>query len=287
MCAWRLPALLLCAGCSLGAVVSLRADETGIAQRRRTQQATVEIARGLIGQVLDVQLLQFSENGLQSLPVFTDIRDMRSNLDQVADKDMRNVIDLLTKAQLAVDADRSDYLERARGEAHNVAAVLMSERERLRKRLQVAHLHAQLRQLIGKQSAVRETTRTLQEIPRQQRDMATLEALEDQRDTRTLFQQSLESMEAVQLWDTTEGKTAAESLQALREEQTERLFDHAESNLAQGQLDVAERDQTEIVRRLSQVLEKMEQARGIRQAGPERALEEVEQLLAAQRGTDR
>ncbi len=75
------------------------ADEAEISQRRRQQQLTVDAARQLIAEILDVQLEQFAENGLTSLPVYRDISQMRSNLDQVSEQEMRQIVELLGTAQ--------------------------------------------------------------------------------------------------------------------------------------------------------------------------------------------
>ncbi len=158
----------------------------------------------------------------------------------------------------------------------------MAERDRLRQRLKVAHLQAQLKQLIDRQLAVRAETRRLPDLATDQRDTATLSALEGQRDTRTLFQQLLESLQTAGQWPNREGQAASDSAQQLREKQVEGLLTQTESNLAQGDFDGAEQHQSEILDQLASVLTALEAAQGLDRFDPSTALEKIRDLMGAQ-----
>ena len=262
---------------------AVAADEAEIALRRRQQQLTVDAARQLIAEVLDIQLEQFAENGLTTLPVYRDVRQMRSNLDQVSHRDMRHIIELLNAAQLATGAQQAASLQQARTTARDVVAVLMAERERLRQRLKVAHLQAQLKQLIGKQQEVRTETRHLHDIARHQRDAATVSALEDQRDAHTLYEQLLESLQTARQWENREGQAAADSLKQLQGKNVENLFVQAESALSLAEIDGAAQHQTEILNHLSSVLERIAAAQGLDQFDRSSTVSRIRDLMTAQR----
>lgn len=270
-----LAAVLACRGLGL-------ADEP-VQQRKRQQQAAVDLARRLIADVLDVQLAQFQDNGLDTLPVYRDIQAMRINIDRVTEEDMQRIISLLNQAQQAGGETQTKLVTQARQNAREVVTVLMAERERLRQRLKVAHIQQQLRQLIEQQQRVRSDTAQLDATPREQRDRATVAALEDQRDARTLFDQLDASLETARQWESAEGQAAEASKRRLQDEGTAALFKDAESDLAKGDTEHALQAQDAIVEQLSEVLEKMETAQGLKPFDSSSALDAVDDILQQQK----
>ena len=259
-----------------------KADDPQLGQHRQQQKKTVELARQLIAAVLDIQLRQFTENGLDKLPVHQDVIQMRTNLDLVTEKDMHVIIDLLHRAQRSEGDQQAVLVREARAKAREVVTVLMTERDRLRRRLKGAHVHAQMRQLIEKQSGVRSDTRQLHDTAKDRRDQATLSALEDQRDTHTLYSQLLKSLDTFQQWDTREGKAASESLAQLQNSQVDGLLTSAETDLSKGDIDKAEREQTEILNQLTAALDKIEAAQGLEPFERSSTLDKIRDLMARQ-----
>ncbi len=260
----------------------VRADDPQIDQQTRQQRATVELARQLVAEVLDVQIMQFSDNGLNTLPVFSDIQQMRTTLDHVTEEEMHIIIDLLKQAQRASNQQQTELLGLARTNARKVVSTLMAERERLRQRLKVAHLQAQLKQLIDQQQRVRADTQQLHTTPSDQRDRATLSTLESQRDAHILFEQLTASLATVQQWENEQGKAAADSTRQLQANNVEQLFSNAESDLAKGAIDRAQQHQTNIIEHLTAVLDKLEASQGLQPFDPASTLKQVRAVLQAQ-----
>ena len=86
--------ILLAAWMALGIVVGLHAPAGGgrppqtvspqrLQQQKQVQQQASDIARQLVGEVLDVQLQQFRDNNLTSHPWYGEIRSMRDHLDEM------------------------------------------------------------------------------------------------------------------------------------------------------------------------------------------------------------
>ncbi len=266
----------------VGLPALLWAEDSVLQQRRREQQATVDVARQLIADVLDIQIEQFTENGLDRLPVFADIQRMRDNIGHVTDEDMRQIIELLNQAQQAANRRQTELTSQARDKARQVVTVLMAERERLRQRMKVARAQAQLQQLIDQQQRVRSDTQQLYTTPSSERDRANLAALEDQRDTHTLFDELTRSLQTIQQFDSKESRAAADSMEQLRKEGVEPMLNAAESALAKGNIDAAQQKQADIVNRLSAVLDKMAAAQGLQARDPSTSLEKVQNLRREQ-----
>ena len=86
-------AAICCAWIALGIVVGLHAPVAAqppqtvspqrLQQQKQIQQQASDIARQLVGEVLDVQLQQFRDNNLTSHPWYGEIRSMRDHLDEM------------------------------------------------------------------------------------------------------------------------------------------------------------------------------------------------------------
>lgn len=178
-------------------VATARADELRLRERTRQQEITADMGRQLVADVLRVQLSQLAENGLDDLALFSDIQQMRVNVESLSEDEMRGIVGLLKRAEEASEGEQQQDLVRdARREARYVATVLMAERARLRERLKNARLQAELRRLRRRQEQVKQHTEELQAFPEEKRDRETLETLDDQQDTRVLFDQLRKSLES-------------------------------------------------------------------------------------------
>ena len=129
---------------------------------RRKQQAQ-EKARGLAGElvaaVLDIQLRQLEENGLKGLPIYHDIASMKGNIGELMKDDMEAIVQLLVEAQEGTQAERLAKFNEARGKIREVVVQLMAERQKLYRRMQIAKLAAEVRQLIALETKAYNTTK--------------------------------------------------------------------------------------------------------------------------------
>ena len=118
---------------------ALAADDTDRAEARRRKQANrraQQITRDLITDILDIQLQQLKENGLEKKAVYFEINDMRKNIDKLVKTEMRSVVDLLTDAQVAATKKgRKEKMRLARVGIRDVVFKLQAERQKLLRRL--------------------------------------------------------------------------------------------------------------------------------------------------------
>ena len=68
-------------------------DTDDISRKRQAQARARSLARELITGVLDIQLRQLEENNLQTLPIYKDIKEMRTNIDTVEAAKMQRDVD--------------------------------------------------------------------------------------------------------------------------------------------------------------------------------------------------
>src|SRR5271157_4160548 len=124
-------------------------------QQKQVQQQASDVARQLVGEVLDVQLQQFRDNNLTSHPWYAEIRSMRDHLDEMVNKQMKEVVDILEKADLNDGAQRADAFQTARKKSREILVRIQVEQQILLRRLKIAELARQIRQLIEHQTKVR------------------------------------------------------------------------------------------------------------------------------------
>jgi hypothetical protein len=148
----------LAAGLVLAAGVSIASAQSPLAERARQQQQVQkevrDMARNLIGEVLDKQIQQLRENGLTKHPWYAEIAGMRKNLDRMVEQMMPEVIALLAKVDPEKPADREKAFELARQKSREIVIRLLVERQALLRRLKIAEMAAQVQQLIVLQEEV-------------------------------------------------------------------------------------------------------------------------------------
>src|SRR5581483_334766 len=136
-------------------------DVEVLRRKQEAQQRARDMARELVSGILDVQLQQLEENGLQELPLYRDISQMRSNIDGLVEAEMNTVVTLLLKAQEQPAKERETTFVAARQKIRDVVVRLTIERQNLLRRLKAAELAAQVKRLIGLEMVVLNTTDTL------------------------------------------------------------------------------------------------------------------------------
>ena len=148
-----------------GAAGTRRADAIDTNDLKARQQAQIKariLTRELASGVLSIQIRQLRENGLDNLPIYDEIRQMRKNIDGLVEQEMDEVVELLVKAQLAAkQKDKLEHFNQARTKIREVVLSLMAERQKLLKRLQIARIAAQVRELISLETKAHGTTTSL------------------------------------------------------------------------------------------------------------------------------
>ena len=191
-------------------------DRESLRQKQQLHDKARVLARELVTSVLDVQLRQLRENGLENEQVFGDIREMRSHIDRLVKDQMESVVELLVKAQEGSQAERLQNFNEARDKTREVVVQLMSERQRLYRRLQIAKLSAQVQQLISMETKVYNTTRALPDQPKEQRETRLVNTLGDQDDIRAIFGQLVDTLKDLTGWSGSVAAGASDGLRLLK-----------------------------------------------------------------------
>src|SRR4029079_5954957 len=120
--------------------------------KQEAQQLARSMARELISSILEIQLAQLKENGLEKLPIYSEISSMRENIDKLVEHEMLGVVEVLVEAQSAAPVKRDEHLATARTKIREIVIRLSIERQNLLRRLKMAELAAQVRRLIQLES---------------------------------------------------------------------------------------------------------------------------------------
>lgn len=250
--------------------------------RQESQQRARTMARELVSTVLDLQLEQLRQNNLDKLEVYAEIETMRKNLDGLVEAEMKEVVELLAKAQEAPAEQRRSYFEQARAQSRRIITQLAIERQNLARRLKMAELAAQVKRLIELESRALATTLSIPEQAVQKQGETALAAIEDQHDVAELFVQLINTLVEVSRWAGQIGTGATEGLLILKQAQVGVDIDAARSSLEQSQFMDAADSERSAIRGLKKLLEKIEETQGLIGADREALLELVRELIRQQ-----
>ncbi|MFI4876312.1 MAG: hypothetical protein ACIALR_13265, partial [Blastopirellula sp. JB062] len=280
---YALAAVALTAGLLLATLAPAQdLDETALRRRELAQERAQALARDLVASILDIQLRQFEENGLAKMPVYLEIKTMRDNVDALVGAEMQAVVDLLVKAQKGDQASRLRHFNAARDQIREVVLALMAERQRLYRRLQVAKLAAQVRELIEIETVAQTRTVGLLDQPTQQREAIALRLIQDQRDVASLFVRLVNDLAEVTQWGGKVGAGAADGVRILKAARTSEHLDSADQNLSTGQYAAAGQNQAEVIQGLRRLLEKLEETRGLISGDRDAARKLIEEIIEKQ-----
>ena len=144
------------------------------------QQRARDMARELVSSMLDVQIKQLEQNGLQKLDIYKDIKSMRKNIDALVESEMRDVVAILVDAQKVEPRSRARISPKpARRFARSSPSWRSSRARTWPVGLRIAELTAQVKILIEKQTGVRKTTETLTDDQRQKQAELTLDTIQN------------------------------------------------------------------------------------------------------------
>ena len=226
-------------------------------QQKQVQQQASDVARQLVGEVLDVQLQQFRDNNLTSHPWYGEIRSMRNHLDEMVNKQMKEVVEILEKADLNDGAQRANAYQTARQKSREILVRIQIEQQILLRRLRIAELARQVQQLIEHQTKVRKETEAVSGEPTDRRRELNLAALEDQRDVAASFGQFHKSLRQSSHISGEMGREAAEALQMVDKEQIDDSMSKAEQGLRNGDFATAASSQKETLAALDALLQRI------------------------------
>ena len=106
-------------------------DGDSIRRKQLAQQRARAMTADLVAGVLDIQIEQLKENGLQDLPIYREVVGMRANLDNLVQTEMQEVVGLFVQAQSGDRAQRLKSYQLARGKVREIVVTLMAERRKL------------------------------------------------------------------------------------------------------------------------------------------------------------
>lgn len=250
--------------------------------KQEAQQRARDMARELVSGILDVQLEQLEQNGLQKLDLYRDIQTMRKHIDGLVEAEMREVVAILVKAQQGEPAARVEQFNKARAKIREIVTRLAVERQNLARRLRIAELTAQVKMLIEKQTTVMATTSNLPNQPKPRQAEQTLDTIQNQNDIKALFIQLVNALADVATWGGQVGAGAADGLRILKAGQAGTELDNIGSALDSSKFSAAVKSQRSVINTLKALLEKLEGIQGLINSTNEEALALVRDLMKRQ-----
>ncbi|MCA9248952.1 MAG: hypothetical protein KDA42_17615, partial [Planctomycetales bacterium] len=239
------------------------ASAPGVETRQLRSQQVVQLrarqmTRELVNNVLAIQARQLEENGLQRLPIYEEIVSMRDNIDGLVEEQMKQVVELLVTAQKAPVAEREQHYLAARDQVRDIVVQLSIERQKLLRRLKIAQIAAQVRELIALESKVLSTTEGLPQLRQNDREAVTLRTVEKQRDIKALYLQLVITLNDVSQWGGKIGEGAADGLRILKAGDAEAHLDAAIAGIAASDVEPAVEHEREVIRVLRALLDQVE-----------------------------
>lgn len=240
---------------------SVRAVDADLLRREQAAQAqAAQIARDLIRTTLDIQVRQLEDNRLAGdNPLYQEVTRMRASIDGLMAGEMRSVVELIERARTADGPARDAAFNEARGQIREIVGRLSEERARLRRRLRLARLTADARQVLQLQVAVHDATRGLADLKDPRRlETAALRTIEDQRNVQLLFLKLNDVLVEVADWGPPSGPAAVRGLQMVKSHRIEPTIGQAVDDLENVRLTEAADRQKEVIAGLEAVLARVE-----------------------------
>lgn len=235
-------------------------DADALRREQAAQARAAQIARDLIRTTLDVQVRQLEDNRLAGdNPLYQEVIRMRSSIDGLMAGEMRSVVDLIERARTAEGPAREAAFNEARGQVREIVGRLSEERARLRRRLRLARLSADARQVLQLQVAVHDATRGLVELQDPRRlEAAALRTIEDQRNVQLLFLKLADVLAEVADWGPPSGPAAVRGLQMVKSHRIEPILRETVDDLENVRLAEAVARQKQVIAGLEAVLARVE-----------------------------
>ena len=286
--------LLVVAGlCSMGSFLYAQEDQAAAAnaavdnfqfeKKKGDQESANELASELLKRILDIQLRQLRENGLEKEPYFAAIEKMRDNIDELLQTSMQGVVKILEEAMTKDPEAQKESFKEASVKVREIVQTLYLEKHNLIARLKAAALAAEIRRLISHQGRVRDDTVDISEdaaADEDSRDAQQLSVIEDQRGVHRLYLGLVGSLEAVSKLGGKLGAGAADGRRILKAAAIDDKFSSVRKALQGTDFPSASKSQTLIIKALQLLLRKVEETQGLIGTDLEAALK----LLQEQQG---
>lgn len=274
-------ALALVLGCLLVSS-SFAAEGAALRRQQQAQEKARAITRQLVSRILDIQLRQLRENGLENQPVYRDIESMRGNLDELVRADMDEVVQLLVEAQQGPEQTRLTKFQQAQDRVRDIMLTLMAERQKLLKRLQIAEISAHVRRMIEFEQQAYDQTKTLPSLAQTEREPQALTVIKEQDFVKQMFLQLVTMLRDMTDWGGKVGAGASEGLRILKTAQVGEELDNADERLRSAEFPAAAESQFAVLQGLRALLEKLEETQGLVSSDREEALRMIREMLEKQ-----
>lgn len=234
-----------------------------LSRKQETQKRVRAMARELVAGILDVQLRQLEENELQSTELYKDIRTMREHVDALVEAEMPRLVQLLGEVRSASEDQRGPKFVVARQKSREILVELLAQRQTVLRRLRMAEMAAQVRQLIQSETKVLRTTQALPERQSPERETLTLATIEDQRDVKAMYLRFKETLKEVATWGGPVGAEASGGIRLLETSRVDAEMDSAKGHLERTDFGEAVKSQRAVVKALEALLQIIERAQGL------------------------
>ena len=238
------------------------------------------MARELVSGVLESQLRQLEENDLTSTAWYRDISLMRTNLDALIEAEMPKVVELLGRLPTASGQEQDKILLDARKKSREILVDLLTQRQSVLRRLRMAEMAAQARQIIKQQTKVLRTTESMPEKTPAERESLVLPTTEDQRDVKELFLKLEDVLKDVATWGGEVGAEAAGGMRLIQAGRVVSELNTAVRSLEQTLFPQAAESQKNVIHVMEALLKTIERVQGLLKddrGAVERAIEELAQ----------
>lgn len=256
--------------------------EQVLARKQETQRRVRAMARDLVSAILDIQLQQLRENDLEGTELYRDIEAMRGQIDALIDAEMPQVVKLLADIQSAQPDQREQVFVAARQKSREILVRLLAERQRVLRRLRIAELAAQVRQLLQAETKIHDATRSLPEQPAAQRETLALSTIEDQRDAKAVYLRLHETVKEVATWGGEVGSLASAGLQMLQKARVDAEMENAARSLEQASFAEAAAHEENAIRALKELLAILERVQGVLKGQHDSAEQAIREMIDRQ-----
>jgi hypothetical protein len=257
-------------------------DGSALRLQQQAQEQSRGIAHALVAEVLDVQIRQLEENGLTGLAMYREVKEMRANLAALTDDQMEVIARLLAEAEQAPAGERPARLNAIREKLREVTSRLIAERQRLYRRMQVARLSEQVRELIALQAKAHDTTRAVAQQSSSDRERLALQLIEDQADVQAFYLQLVAALDDAGGAGGKAATGALDGLRVLRAAQVESDLVAAGSHLQRANFSAAAERQQSALKGLAVLAERLNEAQGLSGTDRDMALRLVRELRLRQ-----
>ena len=234
-----------------------------LSRKQETQKRVRAMARALVAGILDVQLRQLEENELQATELYKDVRTMREHIDALVEAEMPRLVQLLGEVRSASEDQRGAKFVVARQKSREILVELLAQRQMVLRRLRMAEMAAQVRQLIQAETKVLLTTQALPERQSPERETLTLATVEDQRDVKAMYLRFKETLKEVAAWGGPVGTEAASGMRLLETGRVDAELDNAKEHLERTGFGEAVKSQRAVIKALEALLQIIERAQGL------------------------